>query len=53
MWVPDLQTGMSRSSSAVSLTLRGHLSDLLDMRAEAGSAGNAHPKPPPAGITNH
>lgn len=53
MWVPVLQTGISRSSSAVSLTLRGRLSDQLEVRAEAGSAGNAHPKPPPAGITNH
>lgn len=53
MWMPDLQIGISRSSSAVSLTLRGHLSDQLEVRAEAGSAGNAHPKPPPAGTANH
>lgn len=51
--MPNLKIDISRRSSAIFLTLQGHLSDQSEVRTEAGSTGNPHPKLSPARTANH
>lgn len=51
--MPNLKIDVFRRSSASSLTLQGHLPDQAEVRTEAGSTGNPHPKLSPAGTANH